>query len=72
MAKYLQMSLDDARRPRNQSPHAVRPPEPPKSASNPPGGIDFKALRERVESQRTPEGDAKIKAELDIILGRSP
>ena len=31
VAKYLQMSLDDARRPRNQSPHAVRPPEPPKS-----------------------------------------
>lgn len=31
VAKYLQMSLDDARRPRNQSPHAVPPNEPPKS-----------------------------------------
>ncbi len=48
-----------------------RPPDPPKSpACNPPGGIDFKALREKVEAERTPEGDARIKAELDIILGR--
>ena len=31
VAKYLQMSLDDARRPRNQALHAARPPEPPKS-----------------------------------------
>ena len=31
VAKYLQMSLDDARRPRTQAPHAARPPEPPKS-----------------------------------------
>ena len=31
VAKYLQMGLDDARKPRNQAPHAVRPPEPPKS-----------------------------------------
>jgi len=31
VAKYLQMSLDDARKPRNQAPQASRPPEPPKS-----------------------------------------
>ena len=31
VAKYLQMSLDDARKPRNQAPQAMRPPEPPKS-----------------------------------------
>jgi hypothetical protein len=71
VAKYLQMSLDDARKPRNQAPQTMRPPEPPKSASNPPGGIDFKSLREKVEAQRTPEGDAKIKADLDRILGRT-
>lgn len=71
VAKYLQMSLDDARKPRGQAAQAMRPPEPPKSASNPPGGIDFKALREKVEAQRTPESEAKIKAELDLILGRT-
>lgn len=70
--RYLALKeADVARKPRGQAPQAMRPPEPPKSACNPPGGIDFKALREKVESQRTPEGDAKIKAELDIILGRS-
>ena len=31
VAKYLQMGLDDARKPRNQAPQAARPPEPPKS-----------------------------------------
>jgi len=31
VAKYLQMSLDDARKPRNQAPQTMRPPEPPKS-----------------------------------------
>lgn len=31
VAKYLQMSLDDARKPRNQAPQVMRPPEPPKS-----------------------------------------
>lgn len=31
VAKYLQMSLDDARKPRGQAPQATRPPEPPKS-----------------------------------------
>jgi len=31
VAKYLQMSLDDARKPRKQAPQAARPPEPPKS-----------------------------------------
>jgi hypothetical protein len=31
VAKYLQMSLDDARKPRGQAPQAMRPPEPPKS-----------------------------------------
>ena len=71
VAKYTEKILEEARRPWNQAPQATRPPEPPKSASNPPGGIDFKALREKVEAQRTPESDAKIKAELDRILGRT-
>ena len=31
VAKYLQMSLDDARKPRGQVTQAARPPEPPKS-----------------------------------------
>ena len=31
VAKYLQMSLDDARKPRGQAIPAMRPPEPPKS-----------------------------------------
>jgi hypothetical protein len=71
--RYLALKeADVARKPRGQAPQAMRPPEPPKSACNPPGGIDFKELREKVESQRTPEGDAKIKAELDRILGRTP
>ncbi len=71
VAKYTEKSLEEARKPWSQAPQATRPPEPPKSpACNPPGGIDFKALREKVEAERTPEGDAKIKAELDIILGR--
>jgi hypothetical protein len=73
VAKYLQMSLDDARKPRGQAPQAMRPPEPPKSPTgNPPGGLNFKELRDKVEADRTPEGDAKIKAELDRILGRTP
>ena len=71
VAKYTEKILEEARRPWNQAPQATRPPEPPKSASNPPGGIDFKALREKVEAQRTPESDAKIKADLDRILGRT-
>jgi len=71
VAKYTEKSLEEARKPWNQPGAPNRPPEPPKSpACNPPGGIDFKALREKVEAERTPEGDAKIKAELDIILGR--
>ena len=70
--RYLALTeADVVHKPRNQAPQAMRPPEPPKSASNPPGGIDFKALREKVEAQRTPEGDAKIKADLDRILGRT-
>ena len=60
-------------KPRGQAPQAMRPPEPPKSpAFNPPGGLNFKELRAKVEADRTPEGDAKIKAELDRILGRTP
>ncbi len=70
--RYLALTeADVVQKPRNQAPQSARPPEPPKSASNPPGGIDFKALREKVEAQRTPESDAKIKAELDVILGRT-
>ena len=72
---YLALRPQDvtSARPNNASGYQGRPApqEPPKSASNPPGGIDFKALREKVEAQRTPEGDAKIKADLDRILGRT-
>ena len=75
VAKYTEKSLEEAAKPRGgvSVAYAGRPApqEPPKSASNPPGGIDFKALREKVEAQRTPEGDAKIKADLDRILGRT-
>ena len=73
--RYLALRPQDvtSARPNNASGYQGRPApqEPPKSASNPPGGIDFKALREKVEAQRTPEGDAKIKADLDRILGRT-
>ena len=73
--RYLALRPQDvtSARPSNASGYQGRPApqEPPKSASNPPGGIDFKALREKVEAQRTPEGDAKIKADLDRILGRT-
>jgi hypothetical protein len=51
VAKYLQMSLDDARKPRNQAPQATRPPEPPKSpqATETPFQRQIRESRERGE-----------------------
>lgn len=48
VAKYLQMSLDDARKPRGQATQAMRPPEPPKS----PQGTesDFQRRRKELEA----------------------
>ncbi len=48
VAKYLQMSLDDARKPRGQAPQATRPPEPPKSPQ--PAQSDFERRRKELES----------------------
>lgn len=48
VAKYLQMSLDDARKPRNQAPQAMRTPEPPKSPQ--PAQSDFERRRKELES----------------------
>lgn len=48
VAKYLQMSLDDARKPRGQAPQAMRPPEPPKSPR--PAQSDFERRRKELES----------------------
>jgi len=47
VAKYLQMSLDDARKPRSQAPQAMRPPEPPKSPR--PAQSDFERRRKELE-----------------------
>jgi len=47
VAKYLQMSLDDARKPRGQAPQAMRPPEPPKSPR--PAQSDFERRRKELE-----------------------
>ena len=51
VAKYLQMSLDDARKPRGQAPQAMRPPEPPKSpqAAETPFQRQIRESRERGE-----------------------
>jgi len=48
VAKYLQMSLDDARKPRGQAPQAMRPPEPPKSPQ--PAQSDFERRRKELEA----------------------
>lgn len=48
VAKYLQMSLDDARKPRGQAPQVTRPPEPPKSPQ--PAQSDFERRRKELES----------------------
>lgn len=48
VAKYLQMSLDDARKPRGQAPQATRPPEPPKSPQ--PAQSDFERRRKELEA----------------------
>ncbi len=48
VSKYLQMSLDDARKPRGQAPQATRPPEPPKSPQ--PAQSDFERRRKELES----------------------
>ena len=46
--QYVEMSLDDARKPRNQATQAMRPPEPPKS----PQGTesDFQRRRKELEA----------------------
>lgn len=53
VAKYLQMSLDDARKPRNPASQAMRPPEPPKSpqAAETPFQRQIRESRERGEIQ---------------------
>ncbi len=53
VAKYLQMSLDDARKPRNPASQAMRPPDPPKSpqAAETPFQRQIRESRERGEIQ---------------------
>lgn len=46
--QYVEMSLDDARKPRGQAPQAMRPPEPPKSPQ--PAQSDFERRRKELES----------------------
>ena len=50
VAKYLQMSLDDARKPRNQPPQASRPTEPPRSPQ--PAESDFERRRKELEENQ--------------------
>ena len=46
--QYVEMSLDDARKPRGQAPQATRPPEPPKSPQ--PAQSDFERRRKELEA----------------------
>lgn len=46
--QYVEMSLDDARKPRGQAPQAMRPPEPPTSPQ--PAQSDFERRRKELES----------------------
>ncbi len=46
--QYVEMSLDDAKKPRGQAPQAMRPPEPPKSPRA--AQSDFERRRKELES----------------------
>ena len=65
--QYVEMSLDDARKPRNQAPHAARLPEPTRAVGNPPGGLDLEAARAKAADKVDPV----VQAQLDKLLGRT-
>lgn len=68
VAKYTEKSLEEARRPWNQAPQAMRPPEPTRAAGNPPGGLDLEAARAKAADKVDPV----VQAQLDKLLGRTP
>lgn len=67
VAKYTEKSLEEARRPWNQAPQAMRPPEPTRAVGNPPGGLDLEAARAKAADKVDPV----VQAQLDKLLGRT-
>ena len=67
VAKYTEKSLEEARRPWNKAPQAMRPPEPTRAVGNPSGGLDLEAARAKAADKVDPV----VQAQLDKLLGRT-